>query len=419
MSSAAFQKPFSFSAIEDYDKGEDLAGVANDFRFMHELGIDTWRGSFGWDQLEPERGVYDFEWLHAFAETAASHGIRLRPYVGYTPAWAAAGRMSDEAEWNDPPADLSDWTGFVRALATAMRRHDNVVSYEIYNEQNARAWWDGTPTEYYHVLLSGAAAIRAADPGTQVLMGALVWPDDAWVRAVCSEPGGAAAFDIVPFHAYPETFTDDTVSVEGYLDAQYHDDFLPVVDSICGGKPVWLNELGFATVRRDSERAQANWWARAIATYAADRRVEHLGIYQLRDRVPPSPEMAGDPNHHFGLVYADGTRKLAFSTVQLLVALLNTDTITVADAEVEARLRARRERALHHRLFVRPDGRQVLIVWDNAGWPVLDIRLARTGSTAMSYALDGSARPHLAYQNGVLHNVRLERGEVQIFVIDP
>ena len=79
-----FEKPVSFSILEDYDKGEDLAEVARDFELMRRLGIRTWRGSFGWDDYEPQRGRLDLDWLHRFAELAARRGITLRPYIGYT-----------------------------------------------------------------------------------------------------------------------------------------------------------------------------------------------------------------------------------------------------------------------------------------------------------------------------------------------
>ena len=39
-----------FSILEDYDKVEDLADVAQDFALFRELGVTTWRGSFGWDE---------------------------------------------------------------------------------------------------------------------------------------------------------------------------------------------------------------------------------------------------------------------------------------------------------------------------------------------------------------------------------
>src|SRR5438045_7474054 len=85
------QKRLAFSILEDYDKGDDLADVDKDFDLFRQLGVTTWRGSFGWDDYEPSPGAYDFAWLHRFADLAAARGITLRPYIGYTPRWAAAG----------------------------------------------------------------------------------------------------------------------------------------------------------------------------------------------------------------------------------------------------------------------------------------------------------------------------------------
>jgi hypothetical protein len=68
-----------FSILEDCDKGDDLGDVAKDFDLFRQLGVTTWRGSFGWDDYEPSRGHYDFDWLHRFADLAESRGITLRP----------------------------------------------------------------------------------------------------------------------------------------------------------------------------------------------------------------------------------------------------------------------------------------------------------------------------------------------------
>ncbi len=128
-------KPVGVSILEDYDKGENLDDVDRDFALLHELGITTWRGSFAWDHYEPARGRYDFAWLERFADRAAARGITLRPYVAYTPQWATAGGTDKDA-WNDPPRRPADWYAFVYALAAAMARHPNVVSFEIYNDEN-------------------------------------------------------------------------------------------------------------------------------------------------------------------------------------------------------------------------------------------------------------------------------------------
>lgn len=420
---AAFTKQLEFAILEDYDKGDDLDEVERDFRLMRELGVTTWRGSFGWDDYEPDSGRYDFDWLHRFAERAARQGIQLRPYLGYTPEWAAAGRRADGMIWNDPPRRLDDWARFAGAIAGALRRHPNVLSYEIYNEENVPLWWDGTAAEYAAVVARGADAIRAADPEAQVIMGGMVWPDTDWVEAVCAVPGNAARVDVIPFHAYPETWTPDSVTAERYLGPSFTDDFVATADEACGRKPIWINELGFATTKGRTERDQASWWARAIATYAATPRIEHLGIYELKD-LRPTSDVIGDPeNYHLGLTRVDRTPKLAFHTVRLLVGLLAGE-ITVAPGDFTlspAAAGGTRDTLPDAHLFRRPDGAQVLIAWVRHGHPsaTVDVVLARAGRSATEYALDGGATAVEGFDGRALRRIRLEPGIPRIFVVAP
>jgi hypothetical protein len=415
----AFAKPVSFSILEDYDKGEDLRDVARDFVLFRALGIRTWRGSFGWDDYEPERGRYDFGWLTQFAALAARDGIALRPYIGYTPEWAASGRRGDGQTWNDPPARLDDWARFVDTLARTLRRYPNVRSYEIYNEEDTRLWWDGSRAEYDSVLARGAAAVRRAAPGVQVLLGGMVWPDVPWVSAACAATASSGGVSIVPIHAYPETWTPESVTVENYLGPGYAEGFLPPTREACGARPVWINETGYATTPGRSERQQANWWARAIATFLAAPGVEHIGVYEIKDERPGTNVIGDAPNLYLGLAYPDRRLKLAFHTVQLLVRLLGGDTLVVADSGVRMRVTARRAGALYHHLFVRRDGRQILVVWDRTAAPTLELALLRPGRHARSYALDGAGQAVAAFDGRTLRDVRLEPGEVRIFEISP
>src|SRR5918994_7957389 len=255
---SSFTKPISFAILEDYDKGDSLSEVAKDFSLFKELGVPVWRGSFGWDDYEPEPGKFDFHWKRQFAALADSTGISLRPYLGYTPQWAGRPGKDDQA-WNDSPRDLNHWRRFVRALAGALAAHPSIKSYEIYNEENVPLWWDGTLQEYAAVLGAGTEALRAADPDAQVLLGGMVWPDLEWLDGTCQD--GRAPFDVLPFHAYPETWTPESVTVETYLGSGYTD-FLEQADEHCGARPIWINETGFATSPGKSERQQAAWWIR-------------------------------------------------------------------------------------------------------------------------------------------------------------
>ncbi len=411
---SSFTKPISFAILEDYDKGASLSEVAKDFALFKELGVTMWRGSFGWDDYEPEPGNFDFEWLRQFAALADSSGVSLRPYLGYTPAWAGK-RGKDDQVWNDPPGDVTRWSRFVRALAGALAAYPSIKSYEIYNEENVPLWWDGTREDYAAVLSAGAEAVRAGDPDAEVLLGGMVWPDLDWLEGACEN--GSGPFDVLPFHAYPETWTPESVTVETYLGPDFKREFLDPADEQCGRKPVWINETGFATTPGKTERQQADWWVRAFATFLSARRVEHIGIYEIKDQRQDTPVIGDAPNYYLGLLRVDRSPKLAFHTVKMLVRLFGTDSITVADDELVVQARKGSRGKLYHHLFIRPDGRQLIFAWSRGSSPTVDLRLTRSGRRVTSYSLDGRGTQWRQFDGRVIRQVELTPGEARVFEV--
>ncbi len=407
----------SFAVLEDYDKGADLSEVARDFALMKELGIDVLRFSLGWDDYEPSRGRYDFAWLKEFVQLAARHGIKLRPYIGYTPEWAASRGSADGMAWNNPPADYQTWYRFVHRLAQTLGDYPNVLSYEIYNEQNAKLWWDGTLDEYKETLRHAALAIRSADPDAQVILGGFVLPDADWLRSI-TQSGHARYYDITAFHAYPETWSEADVFVENYLTGRYRE-FLAYNRHPGEGEPVWINEMGFATTADRTERDQANWWARAVSTFLAEAEVQHIGVYEIKD-LPIGKDAIGDAkNHHLGLTRTDRTKKLAFYTVAMLKNLLGSASIEPSTGDLSVAVSDGNERDLHAHLFRRSDGKQILFLWKKAGNATVRVRLSRPGGSAVQYDLTGRPQPYNAFDGRTLDHVMLAAGNVSIFQIDP
>ena len=418
---ATFTKPVSFSILQDYVKGEDLQEVELDFKLMKELGVSTWRGSFAWGDLEPTRGKYDLAWLKQFVDLADREGMKLRPYIGYTPKWAAKGGRDKEA-WNDPPKRLKDWSAFVTTVVKSLKDRKNIISYEIYNEENVREWWDGTAAEYNNVLRSAASAIRTTQPGKPIIFGGMVYPDDEWVHKACVVYKNARNFDVLPIHAYPETWTPANITLENYLDQgeedSFHGYFVPQLDKKCGRKPIWINETGFANSPGKGEADQANWWARAFATFLADPRIEHLGIYQIKERVKGSTVIGGQENYYLGITNPDRSKKQAFHTIQRLLELLDVGKLTVADAELKSEVTDGKTGELYQHLFVRPDGRQILFVWDKSESPTLLVKV-RPGKTVWEYGLDGKRKDFKGFTGQILEGIQLKPGLVRIFEITP
>jgi hypothetical protein len=415
---ASGQKALRFAILEDYDKGADLAAVNTDFDLFLELGVPEWRGSFGWDDYEPERGRYDFAWLHDFITLAEKRGITLRPYLAYTPEWAAGGHDSDGQAWNQPPRDQAAWGAFVGAMTTEVGHHTNVPSLEIYNEQNVTQWWEGTRGEYATTLRTAVQAIRRSERALgratrlQVIAGGLVFPDLEWIEDVCVTRMDAPPFDILAIHAYPETWTPEGTTVENYFGDGFRESFIPGADRACGAKRIFVNETGYATVAGRTEQEQASWWARAIATFAAEPRVEAIGIYEIRDLAPDKPAIGDAPNYHLGLLTTDGRRKLAFSTVDLLTTLLGEQEIRVSpDAFTVERPSPAGEP--HHRAFTRADGTRVLIVWNRTAAERVLVRARERGSV-VEYGVDGRERARHTGEDPV--ELALEPGVPRIVV---
>jgi hypothetical protein len=411
-------KPVSFAILEDYDKSQDLAEIALDFQLMQELEIDTLRCSFGWDDYEPERGEYDFEWLEQFVALANQHNLKIRPYLGYTPEWAGAKSDSDDIYWNNPPANQADWYNFVYNLALTLKDHPNLRSYEIYNEINDPVWWDGSIEAYRETLKQASLAIRAADPDAQVILAGFVFPDDDWLGELTGS-GYAQYYDITPFHAYPETWTEPDTVVENYLDTQYHDFFVVYNNTQGEAEPIWINEMGYAMTPGRTEQQQANWFARAISTFLADPEIEHIGIYEIKDLPQDSAVIGDEANHYLGLTYPDRTKKLSFYTVDLLTDLLDVGAITPVDAQAAVTVTAGEAQALYHHLFKRPDGSQVLFIYDKSGAPTVTITLQTPGATAYRYQLNGNSSEYPNFDGRTISDLNLMPGEVTIFRIEP
>lgn len=410
-------KRVSFAILEDYEKGDDLNDVALDFALLNELEIDTMRTSIGWDNFEPVRGQYDFAWLEEFVRLADQYGIKLRPYIGYTPDWAGA-PDSDGIVWNNPPGNYEDWYNFVYQLALTLRDYPNVLSYEIYNEMNLSLWWDGSIEQYQETLRYAAEAVRAADPDAQVIAGALSEPDYDWLQGL-TEAGLTRYYDILPVHAYPETWSDPNVVAENFLGIEYRSYFLPHYKEHSEGEPIWVNEMGYASTPGRTEEDQSNWWARAVSTYLAEPEIEHIGVYEIKDLDPGVEAIGDDKNYYLGLTYRDRTKKAAFYTVDLLTDLLDTDWLIIADSEVEVTVEGSSDRHLYYHAFKRPDGAQILFIWDRVNSPTVSVTLQTPGSSAEHYSLLGEVTPYPAFDGSTLQDVQLVASSVQIFKINP
>jgi hypothetical protein len=178
------------------------------------------------------------------------------------------------------------------------------------------------------------------------------------------------------------------------------------------------HETGFATTPGKSEKDQAEWWARAVATFLAEPRVEQIGIYEIKDQQLGTEVIGDTPNYYLGLIRRDDSPKLAFETIRLLVRLFHGDSITVADPLLKVRVTAGSAAQLHHHLFIRPDGRQLVFVWDKSGSPTVELTLPAPAGAITGYAIDGRGTPWKNVKGNTIRGIALQQGTVRIFLAE-
>ncbi|MFL5306163.1 MAG: beta-galactosidase [Polyangia bacterium] len=392
---------------EDYpEESRSMAEVRRDMALMASAGVRTLRVSVGWDGVEPARGQYDLAfWDSFFAEMAAA-GIRVIPYVAYTPRWASSGTGDDF--WRYPPANVQ---AFAATMGMLVRRyHGTVGSWELWNEPDNRDYWRGTVAQFADLLVAGARAVRAADPTAKVVFGGIAG-HPAFAAEVMARPELAGLIDVVNAHAYFETWNPDSLeTLPRYLAA-----FDPVLRNGApvlrnGGRSLWLAEVGYSNYRAEgavSADVQARFayehtlpfqavaLVRTLALALSLPQVSLVAWYELKDPRAGAPMIGDDNNRHLGVAFSDWRPKPALAALALIERLFGRGF-----RRADGLLHTQREpgsRAEVH-AFVTAQGRVAIVAWvPTAAQSVEHVSVNLAGLTAAGPAswwdAEGHARP--------------------------
>ncbi|HUZ90144.1 MAG TPA: cellulase family glycosylhydrolase, partial [Candidatus Acidoferrales bacterium] len=138
-------------------------------RINHELDeaailhVANVRLEIPWFLVEPQRGVYDWSRVDTIFSAAQARGVRIQPFLDYTPAWAGGYNAF-------PPA--GDFQAFVAAF---MARHGGQISaVEMWNEPDGgQSLASNDPASYVKdILIPGYTAVHSSShPGVKVIEG--------------------------------------------------------------------------------------------------------------------------------------------------------------------------------------------------------------------------------------------------------
>ena len=311
----------------------DVAAPPATYATLAGAGVKVVRTFLTMPDVEPARDSFDAGWLAAYDHWVTSvRGIGARPVIDVVDAaqWAS-GSSDSHALPTDPVAFAAfarTYAAFVAALAR--RYAGRVAAWEIWNEEDATAWWagGGDPARYAELLKAVYPAVKAADPSATVVLGGLTGNDYRFLGGVYDH-GGGRSFDAVGVHTdtacdvvSPYRYLrDDGGQIDQYSFLGYHSVHDVMAAHGDGSKPIWMTELGWSTASGIctsgmwagqkpagvSEADQATFLGQALHCLTLDSSlVPVASVYAIKD---------GSFTRSYGLERADGSAKPALGVL--------------------------------------------------------------------------------------------------------
>lgn len=310
-------------------------------RQMHARGVTLLRQTFDWSLIERRRGRYDFSFYDPLVGAAAKRGITVMPILFNPPTFRSSRPKRSKVRGTFPPKRPDDMARYATAAAqrygpggafwseNASIPPVPVRTWQVWNEPNLPVYWRPKPsvTGYVRLLSAVSRALRAVDPGAEVVSAGL--PDSDSRGSIPLEryittmlEAGAAEWmttlAINPYAARPQGVIEILESARRTLDAH-------------GASQVQLRatELGWSDIGpgspfRVGRQGQASRVGDLIAALGAQReslRLLGFAYFNWRD-AKPYPGYFDFWGLHTGLLTISGRPKPAMAAFAAATAVL-------------------------------------------------------------------------------------------------
>lgn len=206
---------------------------------LRDAGV-TWLRYFAeWGQIQPQPGVWDWDWTDRFVASAKANGIRIAGVFLYFAPWAS----SDGGTRGFPVKDMRAWRDYVRACVERYR--DEIDCWEVWNEVNSPAFnRHGTPKDYADMVCAAYAAAKEANPDCKLAITCAAYDLHYFGQVIAS--GASGCFDYVCVHPYNSigyVFGSEPsyLSMAGNLRAML------AATGQDAQMPLWISEIGLTT----------------------------------------------------------------------------------------------------------------------------------------------------------------------------
>jgi hypothetical protein len=274
--------------------------TAEKYQRLSRGGVESIRIPVGWGSVAPvDNGQFDWSGFDNQVEEAAKAGIKVLPFLSGAPEWAVpakvvsgtGGTLKAPARLPVSGAARTAWVSFLTAAVARYgpkgsfwSEHPGVPirpirNWQIWNEPNFKYFIaKPNPAEYGKLVKISSAALKAADPGAQVILAGLFsrpkgsrtasgkhkslnwYASDFLSQMYKRTPGLKTRFNGVALHPY----TIRAKELPGVTE-----EFLKVVKANRdSAKGLWITELGWSS----GKPSPGNLFAKGPAGQAKELR---------------------------------------------------------------------------------------------------------------------------------------------------
>jgi len=285
--------------------------TSKEYRLLDEMGVNWILRTFYWNDIEREKGVFDFSGYDEYVEIALRENKKIIAVLAYETSWLHSdGRHKNQILPNEIPLFLN----YVEK--TVSHYMGKIDAWEIWNEPNV-IFWRGPRRDFFDLSKQTAIKIRETDSNAYILGGAFWRAPRGFIKAM-HKAGCFDNLDAVAFHPY-------AINPGGSM--KVYDKFLDVLSEINYSGPIWVTEAGYPTAgwypTKVSLKEFPSYVVKTI-TGAASRGPKVLLWYQLFDfySLEETPFFKFDSEKYFGLIYPDYQKKNAAFAFELCAKYL-------------------------------------------------------------------------------------------------
>ncbi len=254
-------------ALEQYDDAQ----LAENIKQIKDTGFTWLRQTFPWSQIEATQGRFDWNKWDRIVD--AAQGLHIIAVLDTSPSWASTSNFY-------PPTSNSDFAYFAKAFA--QRYRDRIDYYQIWDEPNLGARWNGevNPVAYAEMLRQARDAIKQIDPTSMIILAGLAptietssanMADWLYLRRLY-EAGAGNLFDVASgkpygFGSAPDEHTIDPNVLNFQHIVLMREELVAHGDA---SKPIWASHFGWNVADNSiwgkvSDQQQIDYTQRAIS----------------------------------------------------------------------------------------------------------------------------------------------------------